>query len=252
MIKAADGRRYAFADHNCFACGGRTRSGCTSRSSSARGPPARPGCPGTNFEGWEEKVHGGLLATLLDEVMAWAPSSFDSWAVTAEISIRYRSPADPGEPLTARGWVTERRQAHLPGARRGPRPGRTPHRGGAWPVPGCEPIGEGAAQGPIRPAGRRDRGGRGRAAPKRDKRDADAEVASRTDDHRTNRRRPARLDRGRDALGLHRLRHERDRGARPARRAGRPEAGPSANPVHDARDGAALHGGLPQVRRRRR
>jgi uncharacterized protein (TIGR00369 family) len=66
--------------------------------------------PGANFVGWEEKVHGGLLATLLDEVMAWAPSSFDSWAVTAEMSIRYRSPANPGETLTARGWVTERRR----------------------------------------------------------------------------------------------------------------------------------------------
>jgi uncharacterized protein (TIGR00369 family) len=66
--------------------------------------------PGKNYVGWEEKVHGGLLATLLDEVMAWAPSSFDSWAVTAEISVRYRSPANPGEALTARGWVTERRR----------------------------------------------------------------------------------------------------------------------------------------------
>ena len=55
---------------------------------------------GKNYVGWEEKVHGGLLATLLDEGMAWAPSSFDSWAVTAEISVRYRSPANPGEELT--------------------------------------------------------------------------------------------------------------------------------------------------------
>jgi uncharacterized protein (TIGR00369 family) len=110
LIKAADGRRYAFADHNCFACGGANPIGMHLAIELGEGTASTTWLPGANFEGWEEKVHGGLLATLLDEVMAWAPSSFDSWAVTAEISIRYRSPADPGEPLTARGWVTERRR----------------------------------------------------------------------------------------------------------------------------------------------
>jgi acyl-coenzyme A thioesterase PaaI-like protein len=42
--------------------------------------------------------------------MAWAPSSFDSWAVTAEMTVRYRSPAAPGEALTAEGRVVERRR----------------------------------------------------------------------------------------------------------------------------------------------
>jgi uncharacterized protein (TIGR00369 family) len=110
LIKAADGRRYAFADHNCFACGGTNPIGMHLAIELGEGTASTTWLPGSNFEGWEQKVHGGLLATLLDEVMAWAPSSFDSWAVTAEISIRYRSPADPGEPLTARGWVTERRR----------------------------------------------------------------------------------------------------------------------------------------------
>ena len=42
--------------------------------------------------------------------MAWAPSSYDSWAVTAEMSVRYRSSALPGEELAATGRVTERRR----------------------------------------------------------------------------------------------------------------------------------------------
>ena len=65
---------------------------------------------GDDFVGWSDKLHGGIVATLLDEVMAWAPSSFDSWAVTAEMSVRYRSPASPGEELTAIGRVAERRR----------------------------------------------------------------------------------------------------------------------------------------------
>jgi uncharacterized protein (TIGR00369 family) len=65
---------------------------------------------GPDYVGWSDKVHGGIVATLLDEVMAWAPSSYDSWAVTAEMNVRFRSPAAPGERLVARGWVTDRRR----------------------------------------------------------------------------------------------------------------------------------------------
>jgi uncharacterized protein (TIGR00369 family) len=110
LITATDGRRYAFADHNCFACGGTNPIGMHLAIELGDGTATTTWIPGKDYVGWEEKVHGGLLATLLDEVMAWAPSSFDSWAVTAEIHVRYRSPANPGEPLTARGWVTERRR----------------------------------------------------------------------------------------------------------------------------------------------
>src|SRR5438093_1519337 len=64
----------------------------------------------SNGVGWEDKFHGGILATLLDEVMAWAPSSYDSWAVTAEMHLRYRAPANPGELLVAEARVTSRRR----------------------------------------------------------------------------------------------------------------------------------------------
>ena len=80
LIEAADGRRYAFADHNCFACGGTNPIGMHLGIELGEGTASTTWIPGPNYVGWEEKVHGGLLATLLDEVMAWAPSSFDSWA----------------------------------------------------------------------------------------------------------------------------------------------------------------------------
>jgi len=110
FIVAPDGRRYAFADHNCFACGDANPIGMRLVIELGEGTATTTWTPGADFVGWADKVHGGLLATLLDEVMAWAPSSFDSWAVTAEMNIRYRAPANPGEPLTARAWVTERRR----------------------------------------------------------------------------------------------------------------------------------------------
>lgn len=120
-IIGRDGRRYAFADHNCFACGDANPIGMHLHIELGEGWASTTWSAGPDCVGWEDKVHGGLLATLLDEVMAWAPSSYDSWAVTAEMSIRYRSPANPGEPLTARGWVTQRRRRiyHVRGEVRG-------------------------------------------------------------------------------------------------------------------------------------
>jgi len=109
-ITAADGRRYAFADHNCFACGRENPIGMRLGIEFGEGMARASWTAGADFVGWSDKVHGGIIATLLDEVMAWAPSSFDSWAVTAEMKIRYRSPALPGEELTASGKVVNRRR----------------------------------------------------------------------------------------------------------------------------------------------
>jgi uncharacterized protein (TIGR00369 family) len=109
-IVGADGRRYAFADHHCFACGRSNPIGMGLQIELLDGEARASWTVGPDYVGWSDKVHGGIVATLLDEVMAWAPSSFDSWAVTAEMTVRFRSPAAPGETLTARGWVTGRRR----------------------------------------------------------------------------------------------------------------------------------------------
>jgi uncharacterized protein (TIGR00369 family) len=121
-IVGSDARRYAFADHNCFACGDRNPIGMRLHIELGEGTARTTWTPTADYVGWEDKVHGGLLATLLDEVMAWAPSSYDSWAVTAEMNIRFRSPADPSERLEARAWVEQRRRRiyHVRGEIRGP------------------------------------------------------------------------------------------------------------------------------------
>jgi len=109
-IVDAAGRRYAFADHHCFACGATNPIGMRLEIELGEGEARTTWTVGPHFVGWSDKVHGGIVATLLDEVMAWAPSSDDAWAVTAEISIRYRSPAAPGEQLSAVGRVIGRKR----------------------------------------------------------------------------------------------------------------------------------------------
>ena len=109
-IVDAEGRRYAFADHHCFACGASNPIGMRLHIELSDGAARSEWVVGDDYVGWSDKLHGGIIATLLDEVMAWAPSSFDSWAVTAEMSVRYRASASPGERLTASARVARRRR----------------------------------------------------------------------------------------------------------------------------------------------
>ena len=104
------GRRYAFADHHCFACGRDNPIGMRLQIELGDGTARTSWTVRDDYVGWSDKAHGGIIATLLDEVMAWAPSSYDSWAVTAEMTVRFRSPAAPGETLRAEGRVVERRR----------------------------------------------------------------------------------------------------------------------------------------------
>jgi uncharacterized protein (TIGR00369 family) len=102
--------RYGFADHHCFACGTTNPIGMGLRIELGERRASTTWVPGGDFVGWSDRVHGGLVATLLDEVMAWASSSDDAWAVTSSFSVRFHSPASPGEPLRAEAWVESRRR----------------------------------------------------------------------------------------------------------------------------------------------
>ena len=64
----------------------------------ARFVPHRDHC------GYNDRVHGGVMAALLDEVMGWAPSVIKRrFCVAAEIIIRYLKPLPIGQAVTVRG-----------------------------------------------------------------------------------------------------------------------------------------------------
>ncbi|MGQ9707991.1 MAG: PaaI family thioesterase [bacterium] len=58
------------------------------------------------YEGWVGIVHGGIVATLLDELMAWAVRPRGYNTVTAEITVRYRKPVPVAKEISGRGWIT--------------------------------------------------------------------------------------------------------------------------------------------------
>lgn len=60
------------------------------------------------FCGFKNTIHGGITATVLDEIMAWACGvGAKSFAYCAEMTVRFKKPAHPGAELVARGEVVE-------------------------------------------------------------------------------------------------------------------------------------------------
>jgi uncharacterized protein (TIGR00369 family) len=63
----------------------------------------------TWFAGWKSMTHGGLLSTLLDEIMAHACVGTGRRAVTAELTVRFRKPVETGSRIRAVGKLEEAR-----------------------------------------------------------------------------------------------------------------------------------------------
>lgn len=111
--------RFEFAPHNCFACGTLNAGGLGLALHVDAGRSWTELALDRRFEGWEGVIHGGILCTILDEVMAWALVGEDNWGVTARMAVEFRRPVEVGVPIRAEGWITRARrrivdtQAHI-------------------------------------------------------------------------------------------------------------------------------------------
>ena len=63
--------------------------------------------PRQEHEGWQGIVHGGIVATLLDEAMVKLAAHLGIPAVSAEITVKFRAPAAPGEELVISGRIVK-------------------------------------------------------------------------------------------------------------------------------------------------
>ena len=104
---------FDFEPHRCFACGELNEQGLrlaihTDPKGSWTETTLEP-----RFQGWEAVAHGGIVCTLLDEVMAWAVIGRGTWGVTARLNVTFRRPIPVGRAIRAEGWVVdENRRAH--------------------------------------------------------------------------------------------------------------------------------------------
>jgi uncharacterized protein (TIGR00369 family) len=96
-------------DRVCFVCGEKNPVGLKLRlrTDPERGESvAEVTFPG-HFQGWAGIVHGGLLATVLDEAMIYAAGAKGLKCVTGEITVRYVKPASTGVTYSLKGHFVE-------------------------------------------------------------------------------------------------------------------------------------------------
>lgn len=98
-------------DQNCFVCGQENAAGLHlefGKNPQNGETEARVVFP-ARLQGWQDTVHGGLLATVLDETMIKAAAAAGIKTVTAEITVKYKKPAQICIPYLASGKVLETR-----------------------------------------------------------------------------------------------------------------------------------------------
>jgi uncharacterized protein (TIGR00369 family) len=110
VVAAAPRLTFEFEPHNCFACGTLNTHGLhlALHLEEARSWTELTLDP--QFEGWQGIAHGGIVCTILDEVMAWALVAEDNWGVTARMQVDFRKPVPIGRPVRAEGWITRSRR----------------------------------------------------------------------------------------------------------------------------------------------
>jgi uncharacterized protein (TIGR00369 family) len=59
------------------------------------------------FQGWTGIAHGGVISTMMDEIMAHAVLKHVGQGVTADMQIRYKAPVPLDRELMVKGWVHE-------------------------------------------------------------------------------------------------------------------------------------------------
>lgn len=111
-------RRLLLTPHNCFACGQLNVHGLQLDLHARSGRCWTEITLSERFQGWEGIAHGGIISTILDEVMAWAIVGEDAWAVTARLQIEFRRPIPLDTPIRGEGWIVGRRRRVLETAAR--------------------------------------------------------------------------------------------------------------------------------------
>ncbi len=98
------------ADTFCFACGKDNPYGLHMQFTEEGDDYVCRWTPQPHHQGWHRILHGGLVSTLLDEVMTWRLVSRGHWVVTAEMTVRLKAPTPLDQELTIRARMVSQRR----------------------------------------------------------------------------------------------------------------------------------------------
>ena len=101
-------RLHAAIHPHCVVCGADNPRGLRVdfRPTADGGVEAHFDCPRI-FEGYSHRIHGGVIAALLDGAMTNCLFAHGHVAVTAELNVRYRHPVMTDRRATVRAWIRE-------------------------------------------------------------------------------------------------------------------------------------------------
>jgi len=101
----------------CFACGLRNDAGLKLTFWMEGDEIVTEFTPDAHYQGFPGVLHGGILATLLDETLSRTASIEGRWMMTGRLEVRYRRPAPMGPRLrvTARALSSRSRMVHAEG-----------------------------------------------------------------------------------------------------------------------------------------
>jgi uncharacterized protein (TIGR00369 family) len=91
---------------NCFVCGDKNKIGLKVEFFYDDGKAKAQYTPTKEFEGYRNILHGGILSTLLDEVMIYAIVAQGIITVTVQMEVKFKKPAKIGETLYLEGQIT--------------------------------------------------------------------------------------------------------------------------------------------------
>ena len=96
-----EGSKVSWRENNCFVCGPTNPIGLhvefeiDREKNTSRAEIIFK----SEHQGWDGVVHGGLLAAVLDDTMAYAVMTTDHLGITTSIGLKYRKPVKVGETL---------------------------------------------------------------------------------------------------------------------------------------------------------
>ena len=100
--------------HSCFVCGEANPSGLKLRFETDGHIVRAKFTPRTEHIGFKGVVHGGITATVLDEIMVWACAvATRRFAYCAELNVRYLHPLSPGVEVIVAGELLTNRKGRL-------------------------------------------------------------------------------------------------------------------------------------------
>lgn len=100
----------------CFACGKDNPIGLKLKFNPIPNGVTTQYTPTKEYEGFENIIHGGIVATLLDEAIAWACRTCGVDAVTGGLTVRYKKPLITNQPVTITGTIEKNKGKILYGS----------------------------------------------------------------------------------------------------------------------------------------